>query len=378
MKDNRRDFIRKSASLAAAVSVAGISGCTGSGSDEAGKVNVKSVSWPVTEGPDTPKICVGISRDANVNEMRQIKQIGTDYVLMGGPPIPWKVEDLKAIMDRFKAEGLTVINMMIGGHPNTIYGLEGRDSEIEKIKESLVSAGIAGLPVVEYNFYAHRLMEGYYEKFDRGGSGITAFDYAPVKDLPPKPEIGNFKADQLWQNLTYFLKAVIPVAEKAGVRMALHPNDPPIPVSHGSEQIMATFKDWKRMLDIVDSPSNGMTYDCGVSREMGEDPLEVLRYMASKDRINHIHYRNVTVQTPYTKYEEVFFDVGVINLFAVMQEIIKTGYKLGIYPEHPRALDFDKEHPGGIRNQYPGGGGYTGQVFNVAYTRAMMQAALSI
>jgi mannonate dehydratase len=100
--------------------------------------------------------------------------------------------------------------------------------------------------------------------------------------------------------------------------------------------------------------------------------------MASKDRINHIHYRNVTVQTPYTKYEEVFFDVGVINLFAVMQEIIKTGYKLGIYPEHPRALDFDKEHPGGIRNQYPGGGGYTGQVFNVAYTRAMMQAALSI
>jgi|WetSurMetagenome_2_1015567.scaffolds.fasta_scaffold03971_2 mannonate dehydratase len=378
MKDNRRDFIRKSTALAAGMSVAGLSACSVSGKKDSEKEVQKSVEWPVLEGPATPKLCVGISSNADVSKMRQIKQIGADYVLMGGPQIPWKVEDLKAIMDRFKAEGLTVINMMIGGHPNTIYGREGRDAEIEKIKESLVAAGAAGLPVVEYNFYADRLMEGYYEKKGRGDSGVTAFDYAPVKDLAAKPEIGTYTSEQLWDNLTYFLKAVIPVAEKAGVRMALHPNDPPVPVSHGSKQIMATFNDWKRLITIVDSPSNGMTFDCGVSREMGEDPLEVLRYLGSRDRINHIHYRNVTVQEPYVKYEEVFFDVGQVNLFAVMQEIIKIGYKLAIYPEHPRGLDYDKEHPGGIGGGYPGGGGYTAQTYNIAYTRAMMQAALSI
>ena len=76
----------------------------------------------------------------------------------------------------------------------------------------------------------------------------------------------------LWENLAYFLKAVIPVAEKAGVRLALHPNDPPVQVSHGNAQIIATFNDWKRLIELVDSPSNGMTYDCGVCREMGEDP----------------------------------------------------------------------------------------------------------
>ena len=378
MKDNRRDFIRKSASLAAAISVTGLSSCSESGKKSDGNETAKIVEWPVIEGPATPKICVGLGSNATVAAMKQINQIGVDYVLMGGPPIPWKVEDLKAIMDRFKAEGLTVINMMIGGHPNTIFGREGRDAEIAKIQESLVAAGAAGLAVVEYNFYADRLMEGYYEKKGRGDSGITAFDYAPAKDLPPKPEIGAFTADQLWENITYFLKAVIPVAEKAGVRMALHPNDPPVPISHGSAQIMATFKDWKRLIEIVDSPSNGMTYDCGVSREMGEDPLEVLRYLGSRDRINHMHFRNVTVQEPYVKYEEVFFDVGQVNMFAVMQELIKVGYKLGIYPEHPRGLDYDKEHPGGIGGGYPGGGGYTGQAFNVAYTRAMMQAAQSI
>src|SRR3546814_201463 len=165
---------------------------------------------------------------------------------MGGPSIPWTEEGLRKTMDAYKAEGLTVINMMIGGHPNTIYGREGRDEEIKKIQDSLRAAGKAGLPVVEYNFYAHRLMDGYYEMKGRGGSGITAFDYERAKDIPNDPA-PLMTAEMLWDNLTYFLKAVIPVAEEAGVRMALHPNDPPIPLAHGHAQIMATFNDWKRL-----------------------------------------------------------------------------------------------------------------------------------
>jgi len=281
-------------------------------------------------------------------------------------------------MDRFKKNGLTVINMMIGGHPNTIYGREGRDAEIKKIQDSLKAAGAVGLPVVEYNFYADRLMEGYYEKKTRGDASHTAFDYAPVKDLPAKPEIGKHTAEALWSNLTYFLKAVIPVAEKAGVRMALHPNDPPIPISHGSAQIMATLKDWKRLISIVDSPSNGITFDCGVTREMGENPIEVCKYFGQRDRINHVHYRNVIVEQPYVKYAEVFLEEGQVNMFEVMKELIGLKYNHGLYPEHPRALDYDREHPGGIANMYPGGGGYTGETYNVGFTKAMMLAILSM
>jgi mannonate dehydratase len=387
MKENRRSFIKKSTAFAA-LTVAGLSACSKSGNKEAhtgtqvqntgSEASSKEVAWPVKIGPDMPRLTVGVSQDATATEMRQLKQIGVDYVLMGGPPIPWTEAGLRQIMDRFKAEGLTVINMMIGGHPHTIYGREGREEEIRKIQASLQAAGAAGLPVVEYNFYAHRLMEGYYEVKTRGGAGNTGFDYEKGKNLPTDPKLGTPQtAEMLWNNLAYFLKAVIPVAEKAGVRMALHPNDPPIPISHGHAQIMATFKDWKHLLELVDSPSNGMTFDCGVTREMGEDPLEVLHYLGSRDRINHIHYRNVTVDQPYVKYQEVFFDEGQVNMFAVMREIIKLGYKHGIYPEHPRALDYDKEHPGGIQNQYPGGGGYAAQTYNVAYTKAMMQAVLS-
>ena len=231
---------------------------------------------------------------------------------------------------------------------------------------------------MEYNFYAHRFIDGYYNTTARGGAGTLSMDYERGKSLPPDPGEGKGQtSEMMWDNLTYFLKAVIPVAEKAGVRMALHPNDPPVPVSHGHAQIVATFNDWKRLIEIVDSPSNGMTYDCGVSREIGEDPLEVLRYLGSRDRINHIHYRNVVVEKPSVKYEEVFFDEGQVNMFAVMQEIFRLGYKFGLYPEHPRALDYDREHPGGI-GKNPGDAGYTGWTYNVAYAKAMMQAVASL
>lgn len=334
---------------------------------QAGKKNGKIADWPIIEGPDSPKLCLNSSRNADVKQMRRVKQLGIDYVLMGGPPIPWKAEYLRETMDKFKSNGLSIINMMIGGFPNVILGREGRDTEIDKVKQSIEAAGAAGLPVIEYNFYVKRLTDGYYNVEGRGGSGYLGFNYEPVKNIPPDPDTGVHTAEELWDNLTYFLKAVIPVAEKAGVRMALHPNDPPAPVSYGSAQIMASFSGWKRLIEIVDSPSNGITFDCGVTGEIGEDPLEVLRYFGSRDRINHQHFRNVNVEIPVHKYVEQFVDQGQVNMFAIMQELVRLKYKLGIFPEHPHVLDVDREH----------GGDYTGYVFNVGYARAMMQAVYS-
>ena len=380
MNNNRREFIKKSASIAAAVSVTGLSACTGTVKKDTGSAapqpEKKEIKWPVVFGPDKPKMCLWANPDKNY--MRKLKQIGVDYAICGGPGVPWTENSLREYMDQYKSEGLTVINMMIGGFDKAIYGREGRDEEIRKIQDSLVAAGKVGLPVVEYNFYAHRFTDGYYDTVARGGAGTLSMDYDRAKNLPPAPGEGApMTSESMWANLTYFLKAVIPVAEKAGVRMALHPNDPPVPESHSHAQIVASFNDWKRIVDIVDSPSNGMTYDCGVSREIGEDPLQVLRYLGSKDRINHIHYRNVIVEVPSLKYEEVFFDEGEVNMFEVMKEIFSQGYRFGIFPEHPRALDYDKEHQGGV-GKNPGDAGYTGWTYNVAYCKAMMQAVESM
>ncbi|MGH7489050.1 MAG: mannonate dehydratase, partial [bacterium] len=183
--------------------------------------------------------------------------------------------------------------------------------------------------------------------------------------------------DEMWKNIAYFLKAVIPVAEESHVRLALHPNDPPAPLSRGSQQIMGTVEGWKHLIEIVNSPSNGITFDCGVTREMGHDPVEVCRYFGSRDRINHVHYRNVRVQKPYEKYTEVFIDAGVNNMFAVMKELVRLKYPRLVYPEHPRLLDADRDTPN-FHTYYPGGGGYAGFVYNVGYARAMMQAAMAV
>jgi mannonate dehydratase len=307
---------------------------------------------------------------------RRVRQLGVEHVISGLGRIPWEESRLKDLMDRLKANGLTLGNVMIGGFSNAIYARSGRDEDIEKVIQSIRVAGKIGLPVVEYNWYAHRAMEGYFEETGRAGAGWTGFDYNRMKDLPPLAEEGAHSLEEMWTNITYFLKAVVPEAEKAGVRLALHPNDPPAPLSRGSGQIMGTVEGWKRLVDIVKSPSNGITFDCGVTREMGQDPVEVCRYFGSRDCINHVHFRNVKVMKPYERYTEVFIDEGEVNMFAVMKELVRQKYPRLIYPEHPRGIDYDRERPN-FKPQYPGGGGYAAFAFNVGFTRAMLQAALS-
>jgi mannonate dehydratase len=95
-----------------------------------------------------------------------------------------------------------------------------------------------------------------------------------------------------------------------------------------------------------------MTFDCGVSREMGEDPVAVAKWLSERDCINHVHFRNVRVRKPYVDLHEVWLDEGVVNMFAVMKDWC-------------------------ARNQYPGGGGFAAEIYNVGYAKAMLQAALS-
>jgi mannonate dehydratase len=365
---------------------------------------------PKYEGKDTPKLCLAIADGGlpmgppapgqtpggaaiNAESAKRIKQLGVNYVLSGGPRIPWEESRLRSMMDSLGQQGLTLGNLMIGGFDNAIYGRAGRDEEIEKVIASIQVAGKVGLPVVEYNWYAHRAMEGYFEETGRAGAGWTGFDYEleqtaaqqyqtrteekgmKFRTLPPLPNEGAHKLDEMWATITYFLKKVVPEAEKAGVRLALHPNDPPAPISRGSEQIMGTVDGWKKLISIVNSPSNGITFDCGVTKEMGQDPVDVCHYFASRDRINHVHFRNVKVKKPYERYSEVFIDEGENNMFAVMRELVKSKYTRLIYPEHPRALDYDRER--GRIPGYPGGGGYAAFAFNIGYARAMMQAALT-
>jgi len=337
-----------------------------------------NVSGMPQEGPDTPKLTMYVSADPTESELKKVKQIGINIVDMPDmPPPPWTEDWFRKRMDLLATQGLKLGIVMVPWFRDgvmwpemlkVVHGKPGRDDLINRLKASIVAAGKVGLPVIEYDFFPHRANEGYQEVFTgRGGSGLLTFDYDRMKNLPPIPSEGSVSYEKVWENLTYFLKELVPVAEKAGVRLCVHPNDPPPKISRGSGQILNTLKDWKRLIETVNSPANGLTFDCGVTRELGEDPVEVARYFASRDRINHCHFRNVKLTKPNEKYVEVWNDEGDDNMFAVMKELIKNNYKRLIMPEHPRSVENDK----GQKN-----GGYTGWVYNVGYARAMMQAAL--
>jgi len=123
------------------------------------------IPGPRSEGSNTPKICLemggGPLAAGNFDDagMRRITQLGVQYALTSGPRMPWIEEELRTRIEKLKAGGITLYNMMIGGFPKTIYGRPGRDEEIDKVRQSLRVAGKVGLAVVEYNFYAHRAME---------------------------------------------------------------------------------------------------------------------------------------------------------------------------------------------------------------------------
>jgi mannonate dehydratase len=276
---------------------------------------------------------------------------------------PWDEATLARVKERIEAAGLKPELIHIGGFHRLLLDRPGWEEDIEVVSHSIRAAGKVGIPVVEYSFTPLRGSEGYSRVAGRGGSGLRAFDHDRVKDLPPFEEIGRHTREQAWERLVKFLKAVVPVAEKAGVRLACHPNDPPIPVFRGVGQPVRSLDDLKRLIEIVDSPSNGITLDTGVTTEMGENAVEAIRYFGRRDRINHVHFRNVRVQVPYFKYTETFHDDGEADLLACMKAFREVGYSRLIIPDHTPEIAGDT-----VASQI-------GWAWALGYMRALAQAA---
>jgi mannonate dehydratase len=171
-----------------------------------------------SETRDTPKLCLGFWQSVDEPGMRRVKQIGIDHVLTGGPRIPWDEAEVRARIERFKAGGLTLCNMMISGFDDVIWGRPGADAQIEQVIASIRAAGRAGLPVIEYNFYANRLMEGYKEEIGRAGAGYTAYDYELSKSLPPKDGVGTHTRAEQLKRAERFLATSIPAAAGSPAR----------------------------------------------------------------------------------------------------------------------------------------------------------------
>jgi len=242
-------------------------------------------------------------------------------------------------------------------------GLPGRDAKIEFLQHVVQAMGANGIPVLAYNF---KILNSKFLRsqptIGRGGASYISFDYAAYLKNPATPIEPPITAEKMLDNLGYFLKAIVPVAEKGGVRMALHPDDPPVPHGTpsltGAAHIASNLEDYRRIFGLAPSAANGMLFCQGCVKEMQDmDVYDAIRAMGAIDKIVMVHFRNVRGSFP--KFQEVFVDNGDVDMFRAMQAYRDVGFK------GPFSLDHSPAFPGSqIANQ----------AFVIGYLRALIQA----
>ena len=277
---------------------------------------------------------------------------------------PVQEEKLAAAIAQIAAHDLTIGVALLPQNPgsqhwNIRLGRPEREKEIEDVCRSLEILGTAGIPVVEYVFNLAAVWGSEYLTTGRGKAVVRNFDYSAASKAPPDPE---FEAteEEVWQRLEYFLKRVIPAAESGGVKMACHPDDPPVPHLKGETRILGSLDGLERLLAIVPSESNGLNFCQGTVAEMGVDVIEAIRLFGARGKIIHVHFRNIKRALPH--FEESFIDDGDVDMWQALQAYKEVGYTGTIMPDHV---------PKGVGDGDPS---WTGQAYALGYMRAMMKA----
>ena len=378
MKNNRRDFIRKSSALAA-LSVAGLSSATSElsrSSFNIGKPEVDGLKSKEYIQDAGIKMCFayfgGIEAEQRkVQFGRQLNVLGAvggiDPMMVGLPNVkPWEYEAVSAVKNAWEKTGLKL--EVIEGPPSlsekTKLGLEGRDEEISNFITFMKNLSAAGINVICYNWmpvisWTRTTMD----RPGRGGALVTAFDYEDVKNLSPT-KYGEVSKESLWNNLEYFLKAVLPEAEKYRIKLAMHPDDPQVDSIRGISRIMTNADAFRKMAAIYTSPNNGITMCQGNFSLMGEDIPSLVRDFGSKNLIHFVHFRNV--RGGKMNFVETFHDEGQIDMYAAMKAYIEIGFKGPLRPDHVPTMAGDS-------NERPGYSAL-GSLYAAGYIRGLIEA----
>ncbi|MEK7405487.1 MAG: mannonate dehydratase [Acidobacteriota bacterium] len=324
-----------------------------------------------------PKLAENL-HEATPSALRWLRQLGCQHAVFqpsarlekqdrigGGKPY-WNAEDVLRVKRACDEAGLSLESMMlpIDFYRQALLGGPGRDREIENVCRTLRAVADAGVPMMEWRFWPDFFFDervGYYNVSGRGGAGLRGFDYDRIRDAPPFEEIGRVSESEMWTRFLYFARPLIETAEKAGVRLSMHPNDPPVPVMRGVARIFHHTDGLRRFLKEIPSPASGITFCQGTITEMGVDVLEEIRYFGRLGKIHLVHLRAVRGTVP--RYTEVFIDEGDLDMLQAVRTYKEVGYTGPIVSDHTPRVEGDTPW------------GHTGRAFSLGYIRAMIQAA---
>ncbi len=241
-------------------------------------------------------------------------------------------------------------------------GLPGRDEDLDNFCTSLQHMGKAGINIMCYNWMAaFNWMRTSVTTKTRGGALVTSYDHADMVNAP-LTEYGVVSEEQLWDSLDYFLKRVIPVAEEAGVKMAMHPDDPPLSPIRGIGRIMRSPENFQRLIDMYPSDYNGITFCQGNFAAMGVDMVPTIQHFGKQGKTFFVHFRDV--EGTASKFQETFHDEGITNMAAAMKAHLDLGYDVPVRPDHAPTLEGEENtNPGYMVN---------GRIFAIGYMKGLI------
>jgi len=309
-------------------------------------------------------------------KLAQIRQIPGIYGIVSAVyDVPvgevWPRETIAALKSEIESHGMKLaVVESVPVHEDIKLGKPNRDLLIENYSQTIRRLGEAGVPVVCYNFMpvfdwtrsdlAFTLPDGSTtltfedETIQRmnpaqGDLSLPGWDssYTKAEMQHLLEQYRGMGEDDLWSNLAYFLERVIPVAEEAGVKMAIHPDDPPWPI-FGLPRIVSNMRQLRRLVDHIDSPANGITFCSG---SLGADPDndldEIIRYFGGRGRIHFAHTRNI-LRTGYRSFQESSHRSadGSIDMVRVLEALWDTGFEGPLRPDHGRMIWGEQGRPG--------------------------------
>jgi mannonate dehydratase len=292
--------------------------------------------------------------------------ITTAVVRFWGRDDWWEYDTLQQTYTRFDDHGFEL--SVVEDRPPmeaTVLGEDGRAEEIDAVKQLLRNMGTIGIDTYCWVWTEHPLgvLRTSDSIPDRGGSVQSGYDHTWMQRRENHPAAG-ITEDELWENLAHFLDEVVPVAEEAGVNLALHPDDPPLSPIRGVPRLVTSVENYERILDLHPSPRHGVTFCQGNFAAMGADIPAAIRRLG--ESIHFVHFRDVDGTAE--SFVETWHDDGPTDMRAAIDAYRDIGFDGAIRPDHVARM-------AGETGRDETMAGYTdmGRLFAVGYIKGLLE-----